>query len=773
MDILLPDFSQATFESGQPVDNQYFPLTPGTVLSYQGELYDTEEIVEEVAEEIGEEIAEEITEEFGGVEFDDDGDEIDEQDDDLDELADEIEEEVDEIIERLVDNVVEKLGDQVEEFDPEELAEEITEELTEDVLEELTGEELELGDDEAPDDFGDEIVEAIDDTDGFDLLAVEIADEITEAERDLFATESNQVYVTYGTKDILGVQTTVVRDVAWDEGVLVEDTLDWYAQDTGGNVWYLGELATNYEYDDEGNFIGTNTEGSWEAGVDGALPGYLMPANPQVGDLYYQEFYLGEAEDEAEVISLNESIAIDLDNYDNVLQTREFTNLEPDAFELKYFAPGVGQILAEEGITEPGAEPELSPELIGITEIPNVTLPILSTANFDRSTAIDNPYFSLTPGTLTVYEEDFDSNNDGEERHEVLVTEDTKDILGITARVVSEREFDDDLLTDEKLSYYAQDSQGNVWLLGETITEYEYDEAGNLIETDDSESWLAGEGQALPGLIMSGNATSGEAYYQRFDIGEVESQAEVVETGITLNVDDDSFTDVIKVKEFSALEPNEFDFIYYAPGVGQILEEEIVAGELVFTSELDDTYQIADSYTVDFETSPGGDELIAGTTVTNQYDSLSGLTISTPRDEFGAMIFDSSNPTGEDFDLGTADLGNVLIISEDGDAAHPDDLAGGGTIRFEWSDSVFVDSILVDSIDLLDIDHPGGSIVAYDDDGEVLTTVSIPEFGDNSLGQVEIDTADVAYLDVNLAGSGAIAEVNFSSLTEVESSALV
>ena len=767
MDTLLPDFSQATFESEQPIDNQYFPLPLGTVFSYRGELYDTEEIVEEVTEEIGEEIAEEIIEGFGGEEEDDDDDE----DNDLNELADEIEDEIEATIDEIVDEVVAEFGDEVEDFDREELAEEITEELKEDVLEELTGEEIELDEDEDVDDFGDEIVEALDD--GIDELAIEIADEIAEAQEELFATESNQVFVTYDTKNIAGVETTVVRDVAWDEGVLVEDTLDWYAQDTDGNVWYLGEIATNYEYDDDDNFIGTNTEGSWEAGVDGALPGYLMPANPRVGDRYYQEFYPGEAEDEAEVVSLDESVSVDFGNFDNVLKVREFTQLEPDVFEFKYLAPGVGQILAEEGITEEGGEPELSPELIGISEIPNFTLPILSTSTFDDSAIVNNPYFTLTPGTVSVYEENFDLEDDAIERHEVLVTEDTKDILGITTRVVSDREFDNDLLTDEKLSYYAQDSQGNVWLLGETIIEYEYDAADNLIETDDSESWLAGEGQALPGWIMSANAISGEAYYQRFDIGEVESQAEVVETGISLTVDDDNFTDVIKVKEFSALEPDEFDFIYYAPGVGQILEEEIIADELVFTSELDDIYQVADSYTVDFETSAAGEELLAGTTVSDQYDSLSGLTISTPRDEFGAMIFDSGNPTGGDFDLGTADLGNVLIISEDGDTADPDDSANGGTIRFEWSGSVFVDSILVDSIDLLDIDRPGGSIVAYDDDGEVLRTVAIPEFGDNSFGQVEIDTADVAYLDVNLAGSGAIAEVSFSSLTEVESPTLV
>ena len=730
MTTTLPDFEQATFELGTPIDNPYFPLTPGTVLSYQGKLY--------------------------------------EEEDELDELAEEIEEELEETIDEIVDEVIDSLADEeIEEFDPEELAEAITEELIEDITEELTGEEIESDDDDDEiDDFVDEIVEQLDD--GLDELAVEAAEEIADAQADLFATESNQVIVTYDTKNILGVEAVVVRDVAWDEGVLVEDTFDWYAQDTDGNVWYLGELATNYEYDDEGNFLGTNTSGSWEAGVDGALPGYIMKANPQVGDNYYQEFAPGIAVDQAEVLSLDESVSIGLGNFDRVLKTLEFTELEPDVFEFKYDAPGIGQILAEEGITEEGGEPELSPELIGVSEIPNVTLPALSTSTFEDSTAIDNPYFTLTPGTLTIYEEDFDLDDDEIERHEVLVTDDTRDILGITSRVVSDREFDNDLLTDEKLSYYAQDSEGNVWLLGETVTEYEYDEAGNLIDINDSESWLAGEGQSLPGLIMAANPETGTAYYQRFDIGEAENQAEIVESDISLTVDGDNFEDVIKIKEFSALDPDEFDFKYYASGVGLVFEEEIQEDELVLTSELDDTYEVLDSYTVDFETNASGDELLGGTQITNQYDSLSGLTISTPTDEFGAMIFDSSNPTGGDFDLATEDRGNVLIISEDGDSSDPDDKAGGGTIRFQWSDSVFVDSILVNSIGLLDIDEAGGSIVAYDDDGDVLRTVAIPDFGDNSLGQVDINTAEVAYLDINLVGSGAITELSFNSLSEVE-----
>jgi hypothetical protein len=582
MNALLPDFSQATFESGQPIDNQYFPLTPGEEKSYQGEIYDTEEIVDAVTKEIGSEIAEEITVKFGKEELGDNDNGIDQ---DLNDLADEIEEQNDGLIKEAVDKVVTELGDEIGDFDPEELAAAITEELTADVLEKLTGEEINT--DETVEDFGDRIVQTLDNE--LDEIAIEIAGEITEAQGDLFGTESNQVYIINDTKEILGVETTVVRDVAWNEGVIVEDTLDWYAQDAAGNVWYMGEFATNYEYDDEGNFIGTNNDGSWEAGVDGAQPGNIMEANPQVGDNYYQEFFQGEAEDQGEVVGSNESVSIDLGNYENVLKTRDFTNLEPDKFEFKYYAPGVGQVQADEGVTTEGGKPELSPELIGISEIPNVNLPALNTANFANSTVIDNLYFTLTPGTLSTYEGEGINPDTGEietETHEVLVTGETEDILGINSVVVQDQEFVDGILTEDNLSYYAQDAAGSVWLLGESKLEYKYDEQGNVIETNDSDSWLAGEGQSLPGLIMDGTPEVGEGYYQRFDITEAENQAEIVNLDAAID-DFGQYDNILQVKEFSTLESDNFDFEYYAPGVGQIYTEELnTNGDVIFAASL-------------------------------------------------------------------------------------------------------------------------------------------------------------------------------------------
>lgn len=153
-------------------------------------------------------------------------------------------------------------------------------------------------------------------------------------------TERIEVYVTQETKQILGVTCVVVRDTVTIDGELVEDTFDWYAQDKEGNVWYFGEDSKEYE---DGQVA--STEGSWEAGVDGAQPGLIMKASPQVGDSYRQEYYAGEAEDMAEVLSLTESTAVAYGSFDNLLMTKEWTPLEPDVVENKYYAPGVGLIL--------------------------------------------------------------------------------------------------------------------------------------------------------------------------------------------------------------------------------------------------------------------------------------------------------------------------------------------------------------------------------------------------------------------------------------------
>jgi hypothetical protein len=185
--------------------------------------------------------------------------------------------------------------------------------------------------------------------------------------------ERNDFHVTFETKEILGVTATVVRDTEYVNGVLVEDTVDWHAQDTDGNVWYLGELTYAFEYDEDGNYVETSTDGSWEAGVDGAQGGHIMRAEPGFGAGYFQEFAPGVAEDEAIVVGVDEEVSIGLGEFDGVLQTLDTTALEPDAAEYKYYAPGVGVVLTE-SLDEVG-EVEFTSELQGVRTVGDADLP--------------------------------------------------------------------------------------------------------------------------------------------------------------------------------------------------------------------------------------------------------------------------------------------------------------------------------------------------------------------------------------------------------------
>ena len=154
--------------------------------------------------------------------------------------------------------------------------------------------------------------------------------------------ERVEVTITDQTKVIMGVTTHVITDQVFADGELREDTVDWYASDDFGNVWYFGEQTAEYE-----NGQITTTEGSWEAGVDGALPGIIMLADPRVGDAYRQEFYEGQAEDVATVYELEQSITVPANSYDRILVTEEWSLLTPEVHERKWYAPGTGVVFEE------------------------------------------------------------------------------------------------------------------------------------------------------------------------------------------------------------------------------------------------------------------------------------------------------------------------------------------------------------------------------------------------------------------------------------------
>jgi hypothetical protein len=155
--------------------------------------------------------------------------------------------------------------------------------------------------------------------------------------------------VTDETKMINGVPCVVVVDTANEDGVVIEITRDWYAQDVTGNVWYCGEIARNFEVfegDEPATPEVVDIEGSWKAGRDGAEPGILLPFDPQVASVIRQEVSYGEAEDVIRIESITETESSPGGSCDgDCLMTTDFTPLEPDVEENKFYAPGIGLIV--------------------------------------------------------------------------------------------------------------------------------------------------------------------------------------------------------------------------------------------------------------------------------------------------------------------------------------------------------------------------------------------------------------------------------------------
>ena len=163
------------------------------------------------------------------------------------------------------------------------------------------------------------------------------------------------VRVTHRTKRIAnGVTARVVRDTVTERGRKVEDTRDWYAQDAAGNVWYLGENTTEFE---RGRPAGK--EGSWEAGVNGAQAGIAMPANPTPGQTYRQEYYQGQAEDNGQVLEVGTPVTVAFGRFTDVVGTEDTNALRRFDVEHKFYARGVGLVLAL-GVAGDGEREELT-----------------------------------------------------------------------------------------------------------------------------------------------------------------------------------------------------------------------------------------------------------------------------------------------------------------------------------------------------------------------------------------------------------------------------
>jgi hypothetical protein len=152
--------------------------------------------------------------------------------------------------------------------------------------------------------------------------------------------QTDDMVVTHRTKKILGVPCVVVRDTVSSRGKPIERTLDWYAQDRRGNVWYMGEDTRELQH---GRFV--RASDSWEAGVAGAKPGIIMPGQPRRGDAYRQEYYPHHALDQARVLGSGGPIAVRAGSYKRTLLTEETApQLDPGVAERKYYVAGLGDV---------------------------------------------------------------------------------------------------------------------------------------------------------------------------------------------------------------------------------------------------------------------------------------------------------------------------------------------------------------------------------------------------------------------------------------------
>ncbi len=182
-------------------------------------------------------------------------------------------------------------------------------------------------------------------------------------------TERIEISVLSEIKKVMGVETRVVRDQVFLNDSLVEDTLDWYAQDKEGNVWYFGEDTAEYE-----DGVITSHHGAWEAGVDGALPGIVMKARPGTGDSYYQEYYAGVAEDRADVLSVNETVTVPQGTFSGCVKTFDYTPLDPKSLEHKYYCKEIGFTALEVHTTDNERTELISVEK-GVQTLPPILTP--------------------------------------------------------------------------------------------------------------------------------------------------------------------------------------------------------------------------------------------------------------------------------------------------------------------------------------------------------------------------------------------------------------
>ncbi len=186
---------------------------------------------------------------------------------------------------------------------------------------------------------------------------------------------------------------------------------------------------------------------------------------------------------------------------------------------------------------------------------------------------VTNTYFPLTPGTVWTYEE---PTPDGLERIVVEVLAETREVAGITTRVVHDQVFLNDDLIEDTFDWYAQDPAGNVWYLGEDSKEIKNGEVLNM-----AGSWEHGVNGAMAGVVMPASPSVGQAYQQEFYAGLAEDRGKVVAVNESVTIAMATYTQCIRTEDTTPLNPSVRENKFYCPGVGTVLEVDLVTGTRV------------------------------------------------------------------------------------------------------------------------------------------------------------------------------------------------
>ena len=407
--------------------------------------------------------------------------------------------------------------------------------------------------------------------------------------------------VTDLTKEVEGIQTVVAYVLDYSDGELVEAEIAFYAQDNDGNVWFMGEYPEVYEY---GEIVEAP---SWIPPFKGARPGIVMKADPQLGMPSYAQGW-GPAvgwNDRGRVVALGEKTCVPVKCYEDVLITEEFSHTQPNAAQVKHYAPGIGNIkvtweggdaskeileltalnqLSRDAMAEARAAAfeleqsalenskevyassaplEYSPDPAAVAEFRN-----FDPANFVNSTVINNQWMPMQPGTRWVQEGTAvdDEGNSFTRRIEFTVTDLTKEIGGVNTVVAWIVDYNDGEIIEKEVAFYAQDKDGNVWYFGAHPEEFEN---GEFVKAS---SWIHGIEEARAGVKMVTDPTPEiPSYYQGWgpavdwsDYGTIE---QVVQEAC---VPVDCYTDVLVIAESSLGEVDAYQLKYYAHGVGEV-----------------------------------------------------------------------------------------------------------------------------------------------------------------------------------------------------------